>query len=157
MSWNLSTIGDGILRSWVPIWKDKGNWMFILFFIFIYCGLQIIGFQFGGCQYIIWKERYNLIIGAISRIDLNFFPYTVVKVFICFLFYGVNLLNWQVFFFFFKYFFSYISIISRCVCSLCLRSLIKLKVLNLAFVLHIWKCLLCEQKTTHYSFLNNEN
>ena len=67
--------------------------MFILFFIFIYCGLQIIGFQFGGCQYIIWKERYNLIVGAISSIDLNFFPYAVMKVFICFLLYGVNLLN----------------------------------------------------------------
>ena len=53
--------------------------MFILFFIFIYCELQIIGFQFRDCQYIIWnwKEWYNLIVGAISSTDLNFFPYTV--------------------------------------------------------------------------------
>ena len=125
--------------------------MFILYIIFIYCGLQIIGFQFGGCQYIIWKERYNLIVGAISHIDLNFFPYTVVKVFICFLFYGVNLLNWK-FFFFLNIFFPTYWLFTD-VFVLCLRSLIKLKVSNLAFVLHIWKYLLCEQKPLIIHFL----
>ena len=126
----------------MPIWKDQGNWMFILFVIFIYCGLQIIGFQFRGCQYIIWnwKEWYNFIVGAISSIDLNFFPYTVVKVFICFLLYGVNLLNWKRFFFFFlRFFFLHINYFQFC--SLCLRSLIKLKVSNQAFILYVCLCL----------------